>query len=317
MTPTNNAEAFDVIVLGGGPAGLTAGVYLGRAKLKTLILNEGSIGGQMVLTHAIANYPGAKIDISGRELSLDMQAQAKAFGCKIESNIEVTRMDLTGERKLIEIDDDQLFSAKAIIVATGGVPRPLGVDGETKFKGSGVSYCATCDGDFFSDKEIIVVGGGNSALEEAVSLTQFAIKVTIVHQFNHFQATEHAIRMARENKKISFIMESEIQKILGDETLTGVEVMHMKTKNISRVAADGIFVFIGYIANTASLPKVLTLNHRNEIITDEAMATTIAGVFAAGDVREKRYRQITTAVSDGTIAAMSTIEFLQNQASPN
>jgi len=312
MINSTITESFDVIVLGGGPAGLTAGIYLGRAKLKTLIINEGSIGGQMVLTHAIANYPGAKVDISGRDLSLDMKAQAKEFGCKLESNVEVTGIDLDGELKLIEIDDDEVFSAKTIIIATGGTPRPMGVNGETKFKGSGVSYCATCDGDFFTDKEIIVVGGGNSALEEAVSLTQFASKVTVIHQFDHFQATEHAIKVAQENDKISFIMESEIQEVLGDQILTGVELMNMKTEERSIVSTDGIFVFIGYIANTASLPKSLILNNRNEIKADEAMATNIEGVFVAGDVREKRYRQITTAVADGTIAALSAIAFLQN-----
>ncbi len=311
MINSTITESFDVIVLGGGPAGLTAGIYLGRAKLKTLIINEGSIGGQMVLTHAIANYPGAKVDISGRDLSLDMKAQAKEFGCKFESNVEVTGIDLESKQKLVEIDNDEVFSARTIIIATGGIPRPMGVNGEAKFKGAGVSYCATCDGDFFTDREIIVVGGGNSALEEAVALTQFASKVTVVHQFDHFQATEHAIKVARENEKISFIMESEIQEVLGDQTLTGVDLMHMKTKEHSMVTTDGIFVFIGYVANTASLPKSLALNDRNEIIADEIMATNVTGVFAAGDVREKRYRQITTAVSDGTIAALSAIEFLQ------
>jgi thioredoxin reductase (NADPH) len=305
-------DTYDVIVLGGGPAGLTAGIYLGRAKLKTLIINEGSIGGQMVLTHAIANYPGAKVDISGRDLSLDMKAQAKTFGCKIESNVEVTSMDLSGELKQIEIDDDEVFAAKAVIVATGGTPRSMGVPGETKFKGSGVSYCATCDGDFFEGKEIIVVGGGNSALEEAVSLTQYASKVTVIHQFDHFQATEHAVKIARENEKIAFIMESEIQAVLGDQTLTGVELMNMKTNQRSIVSTDGIFVFIGYVANTVALPGSLALNSRNEIVTDAAMMTNLDGVFAAGDVREKRYRQITTAVSDGTIAALSAIDFIQS-----
>ncbi len=312
MISNKITEHFDVIVLGGGPAGLTAGIYLGRAKLKTLIINEGSIGGQMVLTHAIANFPGAKVDISGRELSLDMKAQAKAFGCKFESNVEVTGLELDGDLKLVEIDDDEVFSAKTIILATGGTPRPMGVEGETKFKGSGVSYCATCDGDFFTDKEIIVVGGGNSALEEAVSLTQFASKVTIVHQFDHFQATEHAVRVARENEKISFIMESEIQAVLGDQSLSGVEIMNMRTKERSTVSTDGIFVFIGYVANTGSLPKSIALNDRNEVIADDLMQTNLPGVFVAGDVREKRYRQITTAVADGTIAALSAIDYLQS-----
>ncbi len=311
MTKNNITETYDVIILGGGPAGLTAGIYLGRAKVKTLIINEGSIGGQMVLTHAIANFPGVDIDISGRDLSLKMKAQAKAFGCDFESNVEVTGIDLSGELKQVEIDGDEVFAAKSIIIASGGTPRPLGVNGESQFKGQGISYCATCDGDFFTDKEILVVGGGNSALEEAVSLTQYARKVTVIHQFDHFQATEHAIKLAQNNAKISFIMESEIQHIIGDQTLKGVEIMHMKTKARSQVFADGIFIFIGYIANTDSLPDSIILNARNEIITDENMATNIDGVFAAGDVREKQFRQITTAVSDGTIAALSAIDYLQ------
>jgi len=302
---------YDVIVLGGGPAGLTAGIYLGRAKLKTLIVNEGSLGGQMVLTHAIANFPGADIDISGRVLSQRMLAQAKAFGCTIESNAEVTGMELSGPEKRIEVDAEEVYTAPAVILATGGVPRPLGVEGETRFKGAGISYCATCDGDFFTDKEILVVGGGNSALEEAVSLTQYASKVTVIHQFDHFQATEHAVSVARANKQISFIMESEIQRILGNGKLAGAEIMNMRTQKHSQIWADGIFVFIGYIANTAALPAAIHLNTRGEVITDQAMATNVAGVFAAGDVREKRYRQITTAVADGTIAALAALEFLQ------
>lgn len=304
-------EHFDVIILGGGAAGLTAGIYLGRAKVKALIINEGSIGGQMVLTHAIANFPGAEIDISGRDLSLKMKDQAKAFGCKIESNVEVTHMDLSGDLKTIEIDEDEVFTARAVIVATGGTPRPLGVPKEDQFKGQGISYCATCDGDFFTDKEIIVVGGGNSALEEAVSLTQFASKVTLVHQFDHFQATPHAVAEAEKNEKISFIMTSEVQEILGSERFEGAEIKNMITGERSQIQADGMFVFIGYIANTTDLPSELALNERKEVITDEFMKTNLPGVFAAGDVRAKRYRQITTAVSDGTVAALSAQEFLQ------
>ena len=199
-------ENIDVIVLGGGPAGLTAGIYLSRAKIKTLILNEGMIGGQIILSHEIANYPGVE-NISGFMLANTMKKQAESFGCKMRGNINISKIDLTSELKSIEINEKETYTAKSIILATGGKSRPLGIKGENQFKGRGVSYCATCDGDFYQDKEIIVVGGGNSALEEAVALTKYASKVTIVHQFDHFQAFKHAIKEAEDNEKINFILE--------------------------------------------------------------------------------------------------------------
>ncbi|HKK43522.1 MAG TPA: FAD-dependent oxidoreductase, partial [Bacteroidales bacterium] len=182
---------YDVIVLGGGPAGLSAGIYLSRARLRTLILNEGTAGGQMVLTHEIANYPGVE-KISGYQLANIMRKQAKEFGCDIRNNISVTGVDLEGEEKKIYLSDGSVYTSYSVILTPGGRPRTLNVPGETELKGRGISYCATCDGDFFSGREIVVVGGGNSALEEAVSLTRYASKVTIVHQFDHFQAFNHA-----------------------------------------------------------------------------------------------------------------------------
>jgi len=305
-----NAEHYDVIVLGAGAAGLTAGIYLARANLKTLIINEGSIGGQMVLTHAVANYPGV-FETSGRDISLIMKKQAKSFGCDFESNVEVTKLDLTSEKKLVEIDDDEIFTADAIILATGGKPRKLGAKNEEKFKGLGISYCATCDGDFYEGKDIIVTGGGNSALEEAVSLTKWARTVTIIHQFDNFQATEYAIKQAEKNEKISFILESEIFEFLGENTVTGVKIKNQRTGEISVIKTDGVFVYIGYISNTDKFENMVELSERKEIVTDENMQTNLDGVFAAGDVRVKKFRQITTAVSDGTIAALNAIEYLQ------
>ena len=173
---------YDAIVIGAGPAGLTAGIYLSRARLKTLILNEGAVGGQMVLTHEIANYPGVE-SISGYQLANIMKKQAKSFGCDLKSNISIEEMDLEGESKSIRLTDGAIYKAHSILLTPGGRSRSLGVPGENQYKGKGVSYCATCDGDFFTNKEIVVVGGGNSALEEAVSLTKYASKVTIVHQF--------------------------------------------------------------------------------------------------------------------------------------
>ncbi|RLD59454.1 MAG: pyridine nucleotide-disulfide oxidoreductase [Bacteroidetes bacterium] len=299
---------YDVIVIGGGPAGLTAGIYLSRSKVKTLIVDTGTIGGQMVLTHEIANYPGVE-SISGYQLSRIMKGQAKSFGCDIKSNIELK--DLNLEEKSITIDKGEVYSAKAIIWASGGRSRMLNVPGEEDFKGRGISYCATCDGDFFQDREIIVVGGGNSALEEAVSLTKYASKVTIVHEFDHFQAFDHAIAEAKKNPKIDYIMESHIVGFEGSTNLEKVKIKNLKTGNISDKSIDGVFIFIGYVPNTESLKgKNIELTKRDEVSVNENFETNIKGVFAAGDTLAKRYRQITTAVSDGTIAALNAIEYI-------
>jgi thioredoxin reductase (NADPH) len=300
---------YSVIVIGGGPAGLTAGIYLSRAKTKTLIIDSGTIGGQVVLTHEIANYPGIE-SISGYQLAKTMRKQAKKFGCDIKSNSKITSLSLEGQVKKIMVNDKDEFTADAVIISTGGKSRPLNVPGETEFAGKGISYCATCDGDFFQDKEIIVVGGGNSALEEAVSLTQYASKVTVVHQFDHFQAYEHAIEEAKSNPKIEFVMESEIIEFFGGESLNRVKIEHQRTHEISEMNIDGVFIFIGYAPQTEFIADKIALNKRGEIIVNENLETNVKGVFAAGDSIAKRYRQITTATADGTIAALNAIEYI-------
>ncbi|MBE0666158.1 MAG: FAD-dependent oxidoreductase, partial [Bacteroidales bacterium] len=201
----SNNNHFDVIVLGGGPAGLTAAIYLSRARVKTLVLTEGTPGGQMILTHEIANYPGIE-KINGYMLGTVMKKQATSFGAVVKSNTLISALSLDTPVKSVTTDEGHVYSADAVILATGGRSRTLGVVGEDTFKGRGISYCATCDGDFFTDKEIVVVGGGNSALEEAVSLTKYASKVTIVHQFDNFQAFNYAVDEAQANPKISFVM---------------------------------------------------------------------------------------------------------------
>ncbi len=303
---------FDVIIIGGGAAGLTAGIYLSRAKLNALILNEGAVGGQMVLTHEIANYPGFE-SISGYELARNMKLQAQKFGCKIRSNIKVTSLNLGGEKKVVGINNKEIFSSDAVIIATGGKSRTIGAVGEEKFKGKGISYCATCDGDFFQDKEIIVVGGGNSALEEAVSLTKYASKVTVVHQFNDFQALEHYVEEAKKNEKIYFVMESKIIEFIGEDKLALVKIQNQRTNEIFEMPIDGVFIFIGYVPNTESLEGIVNLNEWKEIIVDKNLMTNIPGVFAAGDSNQKKYRQVTTAVADGTIAALSAAEFINDK----
>lgn len=300
---------YDAIVIGAGPAGLTAGIYLSRAKLKTLIVNEGTIGGQMVLTHEIANYPGVE-NISGYQLSNIMKKQAKNFGCDIKANISVSELELSDEIKKIRLSDGTSYASDAVILSPGGRSRTLGVTGEDILKGRGISYCATCDGDFFTGKEIIAVGGGNSALEEAVSLTKYASKVTIVHQFDHFQAFEHAIEEASNNPKIYFRMESAITAFYGKESLESVDIKNLKTGVISNFKTDGAFIFIGYLPNTEFLKEKIDLNKNGEIIAGSDMSTSIKGVYAAGDSIAKRFRQVTTAVGDGTIAALAASNYL-------
>jgi len=302
---------YDAIVIGAGPAGLTAGIYLSRARVRTLILSEGTVGGQMVLTHEIANNPGVE-SISGYQLSNIMKKQAKNFGCEIRANISINRLELNDPLKQVILADGTVYTADAIILSPGGRSRTLGVRGEDDFKGRGISYCATCDGDFFTDREIIVVGGGNSALEEAVSLTKYASRVTVVHQFNHFQAFEHAVEEASKNQKIGFLMESVVTGFNGNEKIESVDIKNLKTGEIINFKTDGAFIFIGYVPNTEFLKGLVSLNQWGEIIVDGNMSTNIDGVYAAGDSTAKKYRQVTTAVGDGTIAALAASAYIND-----
>jgi thioredoxin reductase (NADPH) len=302
---------YDVAIIGGGPAGLTAGIYSSRAKLSTVIINEGSFGGQVVMTNEVANYPGVELT-KGYLLSNVMKKQAKEFGCKLVSNVKIIKYDINNEIKILELEDGRIFKSKSVIFATGGRPRYLNVPGEDKYKGSGVSYCATCDGDFFKEKNIIVVGGGNSALEEAGTLTNYANKVTIIHQFDNFQAFPTVIDEAKANPKIDFIMESRIVQLKGDESLREVLIENIPSGKQKPLNIDGVFIFIGYLPNTEGLNNILKLNVNNEVIVDAEMRTDIPGVFAAGDCIAKKYRQITTAVADGTIAALSAANYINN-----
>lgn len=300
---------YDVIVIGAGPAGLTAGIYLSRARLKTLIINEGTVGGQLVLTHEIANYPGVE-GISGYQLANIMKKQALSFGCEIKSNVSIRGIELDGDSKSVTLSDGSIYSSECMVLTPGGRSRTLGVTGEDAFKGKGISYCATCDGDFFTGKEIVVVGGGNSALEEAVSLTKYATKVTIVHQFEEFQAFEHAVTEAKSNPKIHFIMGSTITAFHGNEKLENVDIKNLKTGGTQNFKTDGVFIFIGYVPNTEFLRGKINLNQWGEMVIKADMSTNMEGVYAAGDSTAKRYRQVTTAVGDGTVAALAASNYL-------
>jgi len=304
---------FDIIIIGAGPAGLTAGIYASRSKAKVLIVDSGIPGGQTILTHEIANYPGIE-STSGYMLASTMKKQAENFGCTIKSNVKLEDIDLESEIKKISLSNGDNFTAKSIILATGGRSKTIGVKGENKFKGRGISYCATCDGDFFQDKEIIVIGGGNSALEEAVSLTKYASKVTVVHMLNNWQAFDHAIEEMKANDKIDYILGSRIIEFNGEGALKEVTIENIAENKTYTKKIDGVFIFIGYEANTDMIKNTpVELNSRNEIAASEKMETNLPGVFAAGDCRAKQFRQITTAVSDGTIAALNAINYIHGK----
>jgi len=294
---------YDVIVVGAGPAGLTAGIYLSRAKVSTLILNQGATGGQLVLTHEIANYPGVET-ISGYKLAATMKKQAIGFGAKIKSIAQTPEIIADGGLKQVRVGDTT-YTAHAIILTPGGNPRMLGVKGEQEFKGVGVSYCATCDGEFFTGKEIIVVGGGNSALEEAVSLSKYASKITVVHQFDHFQAFPAYVDEAKRNPKISFIMETLVEEFAGEGKLERVLLFDKKSGQSRWFSTEGVFIFIGYQPNTDFIKGLVDINAKGEIVVNADMETSVPGIFAAGDCIAKRYRQVTTAVGEATVASLA------------
>jgi len=305
------AERYDVVIVGAGPAGLAAAIYASRARLKTLVLDESVPGGQMKTTHKVSNYPGFPEDVKGADLAKAFATQAERFGARIRRAVEITGHDLSGKAKWLELDEEEKVEAAAVIVATGAKPRELGIPGESRFRGRGISYCATCDGAYFDGKEIHVIGGGNSAVEESLFLTQFARKVTVVHQFDHFQAEPVSAREALENPKIEVIWDSEPRAFLGENQLEKVRIENLKTKEVRELATDGVFVFVGYVPRTDLLKGIVPFNPWGYVETGEDMSTGVPGLYVAGDIRSKKFRQITTAVADGTIAALAVQKYVK------
>jgi len=293
----------DVAILGAGPGGLTAGLYLCQARINTVLVDIALPGGNVSTTHMVSNYPGFIDPQPGYMLSHNMSEQTKRCGTTYKVAVDVTHVDL--QKKEIVIDSQETIRAKRIIIATGTSPNRIGIPGELEFKGNGISYCATCDAKYFVDKEVVVIGGGNSAIEEADFISKFASKITIVHQFDQLQANKTAQEKAFANPKISFLLSHEPRafKKEGDKML--VEVEDLKTKEMKTLISDGIFVFIGQKPNLEMFGDVLKLDKWGYIQADEDMRTNIDGVFAVGDVGSKKYRQITTAIADGTIAAIA------------
>lgn len=306
---------YDVIIIGGGPAGLSAGLYAARARMSTLIIEKDAFGGQIVTTADVENYPGSMVDPTGPILVDRMMQQAEGFGAERVSDT-IVEVNLDEKIKVVKGNKAE-YQAKSVIVATGAVPRPMGCPGEKELTGRGVSYCATCDGAFFEDLEVYVVGGGDSAVEEAMYLTKFARKVTIIHRRDELRAAKSIQEKAFKNEKLDFIWDSAICEVKGDGILESFTLENLKTGEKTEVLPDeddgtfGIFVFVGYLPATGLFDGMLDME-RNYIITDDDMYTNIDGVFAAGDNRVKSLRQVVTATADGAIAAVQAEKYIEN-----
>ncbi|HEX9007283.1 MAG TPA: FAD-dependent oxidoreductase [Bacteroidota bacterium] len=302
--------ACDLLVIGGGPAGLTAAIYAAQAKVKTIVVDKDLPGGQVKVTHLVSNYPGFHEPVSGYMLMHEMAEQAKGAGVAFRSAVDITAMDLL--RKNIVVDGFETITAKKIILATGSSPRPLGVKGEREYKGQGISYCSTCDAKFYEGKDVVVIGGGNSAIEESLFITRFARSVTIVHQFAALQANKAAQEKAFANPRIRFIFEHEPREFVKEGTsVRRVVIEDLRTHALETLACDGVFIFAGMKPNIEEFASLFRLDEFGYIETDAAMHTSVDDIFAIGDVASKRFRQITTAVADGTIAAITASRELE------
>lgn len=309
------SKVYDVLIIGAGPAGLSAGLYAGRARLSTLIIEKEKDGGQIVLTSEVENYPGCLEGESGPTLTDRMAEQAKHFGAEKVYD-EILEVKLEGKEKTL-VGKKGEYVGKTVIIAGGASSKLIGCPGEKTFTGKGVSYCATCDGPFFEDFEVFVVGGGDTAVEEAMFLTKFARKVSLIHRRNELRAAKSIIEKAQANPKIHFIWDSVVKEITGDGLVNSMVVENIKTKEITKYEADendgtfGIFVFIGYEPKTKIYEGILNIEN-GYIKTDENMKTNIEGVFAAGDIRVKSLRQVVTATADGAIAAVQAEKFIES-----
>ena len=300
---------YDIIIIGGGAAGMTAALYAGRSGLKTLVLESISVGGQMNKTYEIANYPGVVNNPDGTSLSLLMKEQAMSFGAefKTEGVKEIIDIDLKTKKVVTRRNT---YETKTIIFATGANPKKLGAEGEDKLYGVGVSYCATCDGAFFKGQETAVIGGGNTAFEEAIYLSRFCKKVYLIHRREGFRAEATMINSVKNNDKIEMVLNSTVEKITGDTAVDGLIIKNVITKSESELEVKGVFVAVGTEANNSLAGKYVRLNENGFIITDRFMKTNIKGVYAAGDVRDTPLRQVVTAAADGAIAATTAIHYI-------
>ena len=302
---------YDLLIFGGGPAGLTAGMYAARGGRKVALIEKAVPGGQAFLTNEIENYPGFPEGIGGPELMMAFQEQATRFGLEI-INGEIDEVDVAGAIKVLKDVEGNEYRSKAMIIATGSEPQKLGVPGEEEYRGRGVSYCATCDGAFFRDKKVAVVGGGDSAVEEALYLTRFAQEVVIIHRRDQLRATKILQTRAKNNSKIDFRWSTTVAEIEGNNKVSNLKLKDVVRGEIRSEEFDGVFIFVGTVPNTKMLEGKIELNKGGYIVVDAEMKTSLTGVYAAGDVRNTPFRQVATAVGDGAMAAGSVEHYLAN-----
>lgn len=308
-------QIYDVIIIGSGPAGLSAGLYAGRAKMKALMIEKGQHGGQIMSTNSIENYPGSIAEESGESLTARMVEQCKTFGLEIVQDT-VLKVQLDGAVKMVECENET-YETKTIIIATGTNTKNIGCVGEEEFVGRGISYCATCDAAFFSGLPVYVIGGGDSAIEEAIYLTKFAREVTVIHRREGFRANKASLDKARENPNIKWLLNRKVVEIKGDGLVESIVVEDVRDGSREEIHASqedgtmGIFAFIGLIPQTELFKGLLDMDEQGYIISDDKMQTSVEGVFVAGDCRQKLLRQVVTAVSDGAIATVAAEKYIE------
>lgn len=304
-------NVYDMVIIGGGPAGLSAGLYAARSKMKVLVIEKGKYGGQAATTAELENYPGSIENCTGPALSERMRHQAEEFGVEFTKE-EVIQVDFTKDIKIVNCKNNT-YESKAIIIATGAEPRLSGFEGEERLRGRGVSYCATCDADFFEGLDVAVIGGGDSAITESLYLTKFAESITVIHRRDQLRAAASLQEKAFKNPKIKFIWNSSVEKAEGDEILESLTVKNLKTGEKSELPVNGVFVFVGLSPITEIFKGNVEMDSKGYIPTDTDMRTNVDGVFAAGDVRVKKLRQVITATADGAIAAVAAEEYINER----
>jgi thioredoxin reductase (NADPH) len=314
MSTNNNEKHVKVLVLGAGPAGLAAALYAARAELEPVVLTGMQLGGQAALTHTIENYPGFPAGVGGAELGELFQKQAENFGAKIEYDL-ANEVDFSQRPYKVTTDNGE-YLADTLILSTGANPTHLNVPGEVELTGRGVSYCATCDGWFFKDKRVVIVGGGDSALEEALFITRYASIVTVIHRRDEFRASPVLQKRAKEHPKMNFILDTVVTEVVGTDKVETLKLKNVKTGAESTFDTDGLFIFIGHIPNTQMFKGKLEMSDLGYVIVNDKMETSIPGVYAAGEIADPHFRQVITSAGMGAAAAIQATRFLEAETAP-